>query len=272
MAIHMKTELDIYQVDAFAREAFKGNPAGVCITEKPLDERLMQLIAAEMAVSETAFLSLETMNLRWFTPRAEVALCGHGTLATAHIMQQQGLLKAGKEIAFDTLSGELKVKLTANKIEMDFPQSPIDFSVNIDANKLAHLGIKPEEVLCSGQFQQKDFIEITSEEALLALSPNFDALATLTGRGVVVTARSDSPIYDFISRYFAPWVGVNEDPVTGSTHCALAGYWGSKLEKDYLAGYQASARGGRIEMALLPYQRVKLIGTAVTTLKGQLLI
>jgi len=263
-------KLDIYQVDSFTIVPFKGNPAGVCITENGIEERLMLSIAEEMAVSETAFLSLSNMKLRWFTPKVEVSLCGHGTLAVAHVLKENGLVAIGDTIVFDTLSGALLVTVQDQTIEMDFPSTTINLGIASHVELLDLLGINQDHVIFLGNFDSKFFIEIDSEERLLGLNPNFDGLKELKGRSVVITAKSVSNEFDFISRYFAPWVGVNEDPVTGSAHCALAVYWEGKLNKNKLKGYQASARGGFVDVELLPNSRVKLIGTAVTTLKGNM--
>ncbi|WP_122034722.1 PhzF family phenazine biosynthesis protein [Aliivibrio sp. EL58] len=265
-------DLDIYQVDSFTTEAFKGNPAGVCITEHGLTEVLMLSIAEEMAVSETAFLSLFDMKLRWFTPEVEVALCGHGTLAVAHILKEIGIASIDDTIIFNTLSGVLSAKLQDSSIALDFPATELTFTDIKKKDLLLHLGIEEKDVVSFGQFDTKDFIEIKSEAALRNLSPNFDGLKQLTGRGVLVTAESLSDELDFVSRYFAPWVGINEDPVTGSAHCALTVYWSNKLNKLLLNGYQASSRGGYISTELLPTGRIKLIGSAVTTIKGKLII
>lgn len=262
--------LDIYQVDAFTTEPFKGNPAGVCITENALEESLMFSIAAEMAVSETAFLSLSDFRLRWFTPRVEVRLCGHGTLATVHILKEKGLITTGEALAFNTQSGVLNVKLNKQQIEMIFPSPSIDFTISPNPKLLEHLGIHTDHVISYGCFDNKTFMETHSEEHLLHLKPNFDGLKQLQGRSVLITTKSASNSIDFSSRYFAPWIGINEDPVTGSAHCALAVYWGEKLGKKIMKGYQASERGGFVNVERLSKQRVKLMGTAVTVLKGTL--
>jgi PhzF family phenazine biosynthesis protein len=261
-------DIEIYQVDSFTQEPFKGNPAGVCITKSGLDEKLMLSIAAEMAVPETAFLSLDDMNLRWFSPKIEVQLCGHGTLAVAHIMKEMGLIDLGEEIEFHTLSGSLHVKAEKEHIEMDFPAPHIDYTVNPSFEMLQCLGINQDKILSCGSFETKILIEIDNESDLLSLEPNFESLKRLPGRSVVVTVKSSSSEVDFISRNFAPWVGVDEDPVTGSAHCALAVHWAKILEKSHLKGYQASQRGGFVTVALLPNKRVKLIGNAFTTIKG----
>lgn len=265
-------ELNIYQVDAFTSEPFKGNPAGVCITENGIDESLMLSIAEEMAVPETAFLSLNDMKLRWFTPKVEVRLCGHGTLAVAHILKENHLVSVDDTVTFDTLSGALTVSFHQGQIEMDFPVPSLSFDLDIHHDLFSLMGINPKQVISFCRFDTKDFIVIDNEQALLNLAPNFDGLKQIQGRGVVVTALAAHSQLDFISRYFAPWVGTNEDPVTGSAHCALAAYWGEKLHKTKLKAYQASVRGGYVELELLANHRVKLIGNAVTVLKGILCV
>ncbi len=268
----MSTSLPIYQVDAFAEQAFRGNPAGVCIIPEPLEEELMQQIAAEMAVSETAFLSLDSMRLRWFTPEVEVKLCGHGTLATVHVMAETGLLSPGQQVEFQTLSGPLTARLDQSGISLDFPTPEL---VNLDElppGMMEALGLIQEQICCVMGSEQKLLVELSHADQIRALDPDFSALSRLPGRGVVLTSWSDHPDLDIISRYFAPWVGINEDPVTGSAHCALARYWSDKTGRRSLIGYQASERGGRIGMRLLPGQRVLLQGNAVTTLVGKLYI
>ncbi|WP_417882897.1 PhzF family phenazine biosynthesis protein [Vibrio rumoiensis] len=265
-------DLEIYQVDSFTSEAFKGNPAGVCISDAGLSERLMLLIAEEMAVSETAFLSLNDMRLRWFTPKAEVKLCGHGTLAVAHVLKQKGQVKVGECVHFETLSGTLTAQINESTIELDFPSPVILFDVPISSELIQQLGIVKDEIVSYGHFDSKVFIEVSEETCLLNLQPNFDALKKMSGRGVLVTARSTNDDLDFISRYFAPWVGVNEDPVTGSAYCALTVYWADKLGQAKFKGYQASARGGYVDTELLPNGRTKLIGSAVTVVKGTMYV
>ena len=263
-------DLTIYQVDAFTAEPFKGNPAGVCITETGLDESLMHSIAAEMAVSETAFLALADMRLRWFTPQVEISLCGHATLATAHILKETGRAACGETLVFQTLSGPLAATPHQDRIEMNFPAPTLDFTVSLHPQVLPLLGLRPEQVVATAGFDSKILLELDSEQALLELTPNFDGLKQLPGRSIVVTVQTATPQVDFISRNFAPWVGVNEDPVTGSAHCALAVYWGEKLQQPRFTGYQASTRGGFVNVELSADQRVKLSGKAVTTLKGTL--
>ncbi|MCG9640606.1 PhzF family phenazine biosynthesis protein [Vibrio sp. Isolate34] len=272
--------LEIYQVDSFTNQAFKGSPAGVCISQEPLDESLMFSIAEEMAVSETAFLSLNSMTLKWFTPEVEVKLCGHGTLATVHVMKEQGLVKTGDMVAFNTLSGELSATVGESSIELDFPSTQLS-SNQLSSNQLSsnselnlalleHLGLSLDQVVSFREFDSKQLIEVTDENVLLALAPNFDALKGMKGRGVVVTALSSNSELDFVSRYFAPWVGVNEDPVTGSAHCALTLHWADKLNKCSFSAYQASRRGGYMSTELLDNGRIKLIGSATTVISGVL--
>lgn len=263
-------ELDIYQVDAFSGQAFSGNPAGVCITREPLDIGLMQAIAAEMAVSETAFLSLNDWRLRWFTPNVEVALCGHGTLATAHVLRQLELLGNGRSVVFHTLSGPLVVSCEGSMLTMDFPQATLDYQAPVTDALLSALALTRADVIASATFDTKLLLELADEAKLLALKPDFSALRRLPGRGVVLTALAATRSEDVVSRYFAPWVGVDEDPVTGSAHCALAVYWGKKLGRQVLTGYQASARGGTVFMQLQDAGRVWLRGEAVTVLRGTL--
>ncbi|GIU42548.1 PhzF family phenazine biosynthesis protein [Shewanella algidipiscicola] len=264
-------EVNIYQVDSFTSEVFKGNPAGVCITEQSLDKSTMLAISAEMAVSETAFLALDTMQLRWFTPEVEVSLCGHGTLAVAHILKELGRNRTGDIIEFNTLSGILQAELDSDCIHLLFPAPRLDMATRVDPELIQFLGMAADSVIDYGTFDTKQLIVLDSEDELKRLAPNFGGLAKLQGRGVLVTAKSDSAV-DFVSRYFAPWVGVNEDPVTGSAHCALCLYWSEKLHKSRMQGFQASSRGGHVDVELLASGLIKLSGQAVTVLKGQMKI
>ncbi|MDK9760288.1 PhzF family phenazine biosynthesis isomerase, partial [Vibrio sp. D173a] len=170
-------------------------------------------------------LTLSDMRLRWFTPEIEVKLCGHGTLAMTHILVERGDLNVGESVTFQTLSGPLNAAVLEDGIELDFPQTNLLLDQEFNAPLLEALGIKPQDIAAYGEFDSKVFIQVNSESAVLDLTPNFDAMKQLVGRGVVVTAQSEQPQLDFISRYFAPWVGVNEDPVTGSAHCALGQFW-----------------------------------------------
>ncbi len=265
----------IYMVDAFTKSRFGGNPAAVCLVDEPMEEAEMAAIAAEMNVSETAFVERlgEEFRLRWFTPKAEVELCGHATLAAAHVLWETGRLELTKEAAFATLSGRLGASRdgTDGSIAMDFPAEPPE-PVQAPQELLEGLGLIPRYV---GRNRMDYIVEVDSEDTVRTLKPDFGLLGKLDARGVVVTSRagdsslSDGREVDFVSRAFYPGIGVDEDPVTGSAHCALAPYWGRRLRRAELTGYQASARGGLVGMRLQG-DRVILSGHAVTVLRGTL--
>lgn len=262
--------LSIYQVDAFAEKPFAGNPAGVCILEEPADENWMQSVAMEMNLSETAFVVRRDdgdFDLRWFTPTVEVALCGHATLATSHILWETGILQPDEVARYHTQSGLLQARLVNGLIELDFPATPPEDCEAPDG-LLEALGL--ESVVHVGQPPFDYLVEVESEDLVRALSPNFAQLRFLGVRGVIVTAESDDGQTDFVSRFFAPGAGIDEDPVTGSAHCALTPYWAAKLGKTELSAYQASSRGGRLHCTLAG-DRVKLAGKAITVLRGELL-
>ncbi|NNG01150.1 MAG: PhzF family phenazine biosynthesis protein [Desulfobacteraceae bacterium] len=264
--------MEIFQVDSFTTEAFRGNPAGVCILDEHHDDRLLRKIAMEMAVSETAFISLENMSLRWFTPRVEVELCGHATLATAWVLYCKGIIRENQLVKFNTRSGELTVRVKDGYVEMDFPLIKVEQRSKLDGTKTALLGINEHNIVFYGNAGEKDFFEVESVETLRNIRPDFSGLSNLPGRGIVVTSKSNDTRYDFFSRYFAPWVGVNEDPVTGSTHCALAYYWNKKFNRVKMAGYQASERGGVVIIKIVDHKRVKLSGNATIVIEGKILI
>ncbi len=229
----------------------------------------MQQIAFEMNLSETAFILRQEngFSLRWFTPKIEVDLCGHATLAGAHIIWEEGILQESESIAFQTRSGELTAEWKGGVIEMGFPAlyaRPENFSPEL----LSAFRITP---LYVGKFGEKQLIEVETEAIVRGLEPDYAKLKQLDERAVVITAKSESAEYDFVSRCFAPWVGVNEDPVTGSSHCCLATYWSKRLQKEELKAYQASPRGGRLTVRV-DGNRVILGGQAVTIIKGSLLI
>ncbi len=260
----------IYQVDSFTNKPFAGNPAAVCILPQERDERWMQDIAREMNLSETAFLvrARDGYNLRWFTPAAEVALCGHATLASAHILWETGELGQGEQARFHTLSGLLTADRRGDWYEMDFPATS-ETPVEIPADLIETLGagLQAQNIVAN----QFDFlVEVASEPIVRTLQPDITRLSKIPVRGVIVTSRSDSRDYDFVSRFFAPAVGVNEDPVTGSAHCFLSPYWSARLGRDELVGYQASLRGGIVKVRL-DGDRVHLGGQAVTVMRGELL-
>ena len=260
--------LTITQVDAFTDTPFAGNPAAVCLLPAPRDEGWMQSVAREMNLSETAFLvrAGDGYDLRWFTPSVEVALCGHATLASAHVLWEEGHLAAAQQARFHTKSGLLTGDRAGDWIELDFPVKREE-TAPAPAGLAEALGVAPKYV---GRNQFDYLVEIDGEAAVRRLAPNHTALATLPVRGVIVTSRADSPGYDFVSRFFAPGSGVAEDPVTGSAHCALGPYWQSRLGKSQLVGYQASPRGGIVRVRVVG-DRVRLGGKAVTVLRGELL-
>jgi PhzF family phenazine biosynthesis protein len=266
----------IYQVDSFTDQAFAGNPAGVCVLDGSTDETWMQNVAKEMNLSETAFLykvekgkgGEEGYNLRWFTPAVEVEMCGHATLASAHILWTEGYEPEDTELRFHTLSGVLKARKQGEWIELDFPQRP-ETQVDAPPGLLEALGIEPVYV---GKNSFDYFVEVSSEKVVKGISPDFRMLREFNVRGVIVTARAEeSADYDFVSRFFAPGAGIDEDPVTGSAHCCLAPYWSKKLGTNEMVGFQASARGGVVKVKLAG-DRVLLDGKAVTVFKGELKI
>jgi PhzF family phenazine biosynthesis protein len=260
------TKIPIHVADAFTAEPFCGNPAAVCLLAAPAGEEWMRRVAAEMNLSETAFLvkRADGYDLRWFTPMAEVALCGHATLASAHVLWETGAA-ASPSIEFHTKSGILKAARAGGRIELDFPAKPAQ-RAEPPPGLLEAIGCKPNEI-ARNQFDY--LLEVASEGEVRAVEPDFAALARVDARGVVVTARSSDPKYDFVSRFFAPAVGVDEDPVTGSAHCCLAPHWRRKLGKDSLVAYQASARGGVVHLRVAG-DRVVLGGNAVTIWSGEL--
>ncbi|MCX6570005.1 MAG: PhzF family phenazine biosynthesis protein [Candidatus Aminicenantes bacterium] len=263
--------IPIFQVDAFAEEPFKGNPAGVCLLAAPADAAWMQNVAAEMNVAETAFPLAEGdgFRLRWFTPKVEVKLCGHATLATAHILYEQGILAPDREARFQTLSGLLTARRDGGLIELDFPARPplpkppewADAVVGALGIKPAYIGMSAEDVL----------FEAADEEAVRSIKPDFATLRSLPARGVIVTSRSSDKRFDFVSRFFAPAVGVDEDPVTGSSHTVLVPYWAKRLGRTSFTATQASARGGVLYLRL-EGDRVRIAGSAVTVIRGEILV
>ncbi len=260
--------LPLFQVDAFTDQPFAGNPAAVCLLDEPRDERWMQQVASEMNLSETAFLSRQEdgYNLRWFTPAVEVDLCGHATVASAHILWEQGYLASNLQARFHTRSGLLTAERDGDWIELDFPAKPEEPVEAMPELALA-LGVTPRYV---GKSQFDYLVEVETEEIVRGIQPDFALLTTLPARGVIVTSRAKDPAsYDFISRFFGPRVGVNEDPVTGSAHCVLSPFWSQRLGREELIGYQASARGGIVRVRL-EGPRVHIGGQAVTVLRGTL--
>jgi len=260
--------LRLLQIDAFTDAPFKGNPAAVCFPDGERDAEWMQHVAAEMNLSETAFLLPrdDGWSLRWFTPSVEVALCGHATLASAHALWQEKLIDESATARFHTLSGVLTADRRGEWIELDFPAKANE-PVPAPAALLDALGAPHPRYVGRNEFDY--LVELDSEDAVRALKPDHVVLRQLPVRGAIVTARSSKPEYDFVSRFFAPGSGVDEDPVTGSAHCALAPYWAERLGKTEFVAYQASARGGVVRVRLAG-DRVKLGGKAVTVFRGEL--
>lgn len=274
--------ITVYYVDAFTNERFKGNPAAVCILEEAIEDRYLQLIAKEINLSETAFVQPlagramcqgNTFSLRWFTPKCEVDLCGHATIATSEILFSC-LGIEGDQIHYETRSGKLIACKTDKGISLNFPIdefSPVEPPKDI----LAAMGIASYEQAIIGKNTKKLVICLKTHSEVITLSPNFEQMknaeCNLDVKGVGVTC-SGNEEYDFISRYFNPWAGINEDPVTGSVHTVLAKYWGNVLNKVEMKAYQASDRGGEMILKILAENRVELIGQAVVVLKGEIFI
>ena len=267
------SSVQLFQVDAFTETPFKGNPAGVCLLSHQRPDDWMRGVAAEMNLSETAFVLEQSdgFGLRWFTPKTEVSLCGHATLASAHVLWEEGIVAAGKAIRFQTLSGTLLARQDGKLVELDFPTKEVEPAPALPALNEA-LGITPTFTgACEGRNGHTYLLEVESEEAVRAIQPDFQKVMTAGGRTAIVTARTASGDFDFVSRFFAPAIGINEDPVTGSAHCYLAPYWGRKLGKRDLIGHQVSARSGVVRCHWRG-DRVLLGGRAVTVFRASLLI
>jgi PhzF family phenazine biosynthesis protein len=255
----------IYQVDAFTDRPFQGNPAGVCLLRDEMPDDWMRDIAKEMNASETAFLhqGSESYDLRWFTPQVEVDLCGHATLAAAHILFETGELEQNETAQFDTRSGRLSASKSDGWIELDFPAEP-SHPVDPPPDLLDALKV---EALHVGENRFDYLVEVKDETLVQQLNPDFSMLKELENRGVIVTSpakeRAPHGEFDFVSRFFAPSVGIDEDPVTGSAHCCLGPYWQKKLGKDKMMARQISERGGVIRVHCVD-DRVKLGGKAIT--------
>jgi len=262
----------VYTVDAFATTAFGGNPAAVCLLEGPRTERWMQQVAAEMNLSETAFVERRdgVFALRWFTPRTEIGLCGHATLASAHVLWETGWLDVESPARFETRSGTLLAERRAEVIELDLPAIPV-MDAKAPAPVITALGVRPVYV---GETPERDLedrdllIHVDSEAIVRGVAPDY-AVLRQHHLGVIVTARATTPGFHFVSRYFAPWWGIDEDPVTGVAHCSLAGYWASRLGRPALVGFQASRRGSVVHTRVTG-DRVRVSGPAVTVLRGWL--
>lgn len=256
-----------FQVDAFTDRPFAGNPAAVCLLSEERDANWMQAVAAEMNLSETAFVRPlgDSFELRWFTPAIEVDLCGHATLASAHALWTEGVVNEGQPIRFHTKSGELTCAKYRDLIELDFPATPAKEATSPEG-LLDALDVRPSFV---GQSKFDKLVCVESEQVVRSLKPDFARLREISMRGVIVTSRSVDPRFDFVSRFFAPGAGIDEDPVTGSAHCCLGPYWSERLGKTEMTAFQASSRGGIVRVRVNG-DRVILAGNAVTVLRGEL--
>ena len=257
----------IVQVDAFTTERFRGNPAAVCVLDGPREDAWMAAVAREMNLSETAYLQRrgDGWSLRWFTPGVEVDLCGHATLASAHALWTEGH-SAEPALRFHTRSGVLTARREGADIVLDFPSEPAH-ATTAPPGLLEGLGLPASSTVARNRFDY--LVQADTADAVRALKPDMATLARVDMRGVVVTAAGDDGTHDFVSRWFGPGVGVDEDPVTGSSHCCLAPWWAERLGRGELLGYQASARGGTVGVRLVG-ERVELVGRAVTVLRGEL--
>jgi len=258
----------ITQVDAFADKPFAGNPAAVCVLKEADDEAWMQNVAREMNLSETAFLFPHEgeFSLRWFTSAVEVALCGHATLAGAHVLWEEGHLGRNEQARFRTKSGLLTADLYGDWIELDFP-AVREEAADPPQGLLESLGVEARYV---GKNKFDYLVEVESEDVVRNVTPDHTRLRQVQARGVIVTSRSASPPFDFVSRFFAPGSGIDEDLVTGSAHCALGPYWEKRLQRREFLAYQASPRGGVVRVRV-EGDRVRLGGQAVTVMRGELL-
>lgn len=259
--------IPLYQVDAFTSEPFCGNPAGVVILSRKLPDPWMQSVAKEMNLSETAFLLRvqDGFSLRWFTPKMEVDLCGHATLASAHILFEKRYLRLNETARFFTKVGLLSATISCGWIELNFPVlslAPIPVTDQISEA----LGFIPKKVY---KTDVNILVELDNPNDVKSYHPNLLKFTELPFQGLIITARGDDNEFDFVSRYFAPQVGIDEDPVTGSAHCSLAPYWAPKLKKQEFIAYQASERGGILKVKL-EKDRVLLKGQAVTIFSGGL--
>lgn len=261
--------LTLHVVDAFTARPFAGNPAAIGVLAAPRPDAWMQSVAAEMNLSETAFLLRVTdgFSLRWFTPKVEVDLCGHATLASAHVLWETDALGEGEPAVFHTRSGALTCRRVAGWIEMDFPAVPIE-TAEPPAELAAALGAASVATVRAGVNWLAEFSDAAT---VRALSPDFARLASILVQGFIATAPSDDPTFDFVSRYFAPAAGIDEDPVTGSAHCALGPYWQQKTGRTDFTAFQASARGGVVKLSVRG-SRVLLRGQAVSVSRVEWLV
>lgn len=258
----------IHEVDTFTAEPFGGNPMAVCVLPADRDAAWLQDVARELNLAATAFVrpQADQFGLRWFTPAAEVDLCGAGTLAAAHVLWETGQLHPETVARFQTRSGLLAARRAGAWIELDFPATPVD-ETPAPEGLWSALGVSPRRV---GRSRFDYLVQLDDEAAVRSVRPDLSALRVVESRGVIVTARSDRPGEDFVSRFFAPRAGIDEDPVTGSAHCALAPFWAQRLGKTSFQARQVSARGGILKVRL-EGERVVIAGQAVTVWRGELL-
>jgi PhzF family phenazine biosynthesis protein len=266
----MSTTRTIFQVDAFTTEPFKGNPAGVCILENDMPEEWMQNVAFEMNLSETAFIVPDKgfFRIRFFSPGAEIPLCGHATLSSSHILYETGIVDRAREIKFLSKAGELTITTSGLWITMDFPAYGLTPAGNPEVLETI-LGVKPSEVYRTGH--NWTFILLKSENEVRKLTPDFKLMVKSGFGDMIVTAPSDDKEFDFCVRCFAPALGIDEDPVTGSAHCALVPFWYGKTGRSEFVSHQVSKRGGVLKVALKG-DRVKISGQAKTIIKGELYV
>lgn len=260
----------IYQVDAFTSEPFRGNPAGVCLLDNEMPETWMQNVAMEMNLSETSFIvrGKDEFPIRYFTPEAEIPLCGHATLASAHIIYETGIVDREKEIVFLSKAGKLKIRSSGNWITMNFPAYPAE-PITIPGSINGLLGIIPSELYRTGHGWTLAFLR--DEKEVRNMKPDFPAMRNSEFGDLIVTAASDDKDFDFCVRCFAPALGINEDPVTGSAHCALVPFWHIKTGRSKFVSHQVSKREGILKVELLG-ERVEISGQAKTIITGELLI
>ena len=263
--------IQLFQVDAFADKPFSGNPAAVCLMTEDKPDQWLQNVAAEMNLSETAFVwrlaDAEGFRLRWFTPTMEVDLCGHATLATAHSLWQSGWLAEDDQAVFESRSGKLTATKKDDHIYLNFPATPAVDSPLPDDLKAA-IDVQP---IHTGKSREDFLIVVATADEVRNVNVDFQQMAKAESRGVILTAKSDDAQFDFISRFFGPAVGIDEDPVTGSAHCCLAPFWSKRLGKDELVAFQASQRGGTLKLKV-EGERIHIGGTAQTVSKGELLV
>lgn len=259
--------IPIIQVDAFTDKPYHGNPAAVCLLSKPMDDAWLRDVANEMNLSETAFLLPEKdhWRLRWFTPTVEVDLCGHATLASAHVLWEMGKLKKTEPARFETRSGLLTATRNEGWIELDLPSDPAE-EVEAPAELVEALHT-PIAHTAQGKFDY--LVEVETEQMVRDLAPDVRLLGELTTRGICVTAPASTKGYDFVSRFWAPGAGIGEDPVTGSAHCMIGPWWANRLHKERMTAWQISRRGGVLRVTVAG-DRVRLGGQAITVLKGEL--